>query len=118
VKELTSHKITTVNEQITILADDDRPGPGGAPHFYEIRAGGALTQLRFQNGTLPEVGVNGITTEALLAVCADRLEAFQAGPFACPENEAALRFINSALYWLGERAKERKRRGVEGTYEK
>ncbi|NOV28030.1 hypothetical protein E5S69_31585 [Cupriavidus necator] len=71
----------------------------------------------FQNGPIPEVGVNGITQEVLLAIVADRLRSFQAGPFACRENALALTKIEEAQHWLQQRTIARMRRGVEGTHQ-
>jgi len=83
----------------------DPPGHGGASHTYEIkgpvgkrRSGLVLGDLKtlgdvkFQNGPVQEdgTGVNGVQHEDLLAIIIDRLEAFQAGPYACEENAEAL----------------------------
>jgi hypothetical protein len=74
--------------------------------------------ILFQNGPISEKGVNGITQEVLLAIVADRLRSFQAGPFACRENALALTKIEEAQHWLQQRTLSRMRRGVEGTHEK
>lgn len=106
----------------------DAPGFGGACHNYEIwrlgwggQAGyGSLVpceklcDIKFQNGGIQEVGVNGVTHEALLAVVIDRLEQFQAGPFPSLHNEQALLFTKLALNALHQRTVERMKRGVEG----
>ena len=72
----------------------------------------------FQNGPIPEFGVNGITHEALLAILIDRLEGFQAGPFANVYNGAALENLQFAQELLLSRTRERMARGVEGTHAK
>jgi len=72
----------------------------------------------FQNGTIPENGVNGVTHEVLLAIVADRLRSFQAGAFACKANACALTHIEEAQHWLQQRTIERMRRGVEGTHQR
>ena len=123
--QLTAHKINDVNECIAIDVLDD-PGPGGACHEYRIRGvQGPLDhhpvptiELRFQNGPVKEVGVNGITHEALLAILIDRLAAFQRGPFACEENRDALIGLENAQSALHRRTLKRIERGVEGTHEK
>lgn len=61
-------------------------------------------------------GVNGLTHEALLAIVADRLRSFQAGPYSCKANACALTKIEEAQHWLQQRTLERMRRGVEGTH--
>lgn len=71
--------------------------------------------ILFQNGPIPDNGVNGITVEVLLAICADRLRSFQAGPFPSKANACALTHIEEATHWLQQRTIERMRRGVEGT---
>ncbi|ODT86711.1 MAG: hypothetical protein ABS78_15575 [Phenylobacterium sp. SCN 70-31] len=72
--------------------------------------------MLFQNGPIGEVGVNGLTHEALLAILVDRLRAFQAGPFSCRENALALTKLEEAQQWLGARTRARMVRGVEGTH--
>lgn len=122
MREVTDHKVNPANDQLTIEVLDE-PGPGGANHHYSIHldigAGARMlefAELKFQNGAIAEAGVNGITHEALLAVVADRLRSFQAGPFACRENALALTKIEEAMHWLHHRTLARMRRGVEGTH--
>ena len=74
------------------------------------------TTILFQNGAIPEAGVNGVTQEVLLAIVADRLRSFQAGPFANDYNAAALSHVESALGALLDRTRNRMARGVEGTH--
>jgi len=107
------HVINAANDRIRIEVLDD-PGAGGAHHEYALIAK-ETTFISFQNGPIAEVGVNGLTQEALLAVVMDRLRSFQAGPFACRENALALTKIEEALHWLQQRTLARMRRGVEGT---
>lgn len=121
MRELTSHKVTGVNDGLTVLVLDE-PGHGGACHQYAVEhAGGKCPgwkqRIGFQNGTLPEVGVNGLTPEVLLSILIDRLEGFQSGPFACPENEAALNSLKGAQSVLKSRTEQRTARGVEGTHQ-
>jgi hypothetical protein len=114
MRKLTDHIVNPVNDLLTVTVIDGT-GPGGAPHEYEIAPPmGARTRLSFQNGPINEVGVNGITHEALLVVLIDRLEKFQAGPFPCYENAAALMHCRAALRELQDRTKNRMLRGVEG----
>lgn len=96
----------------------DEPSHGGASHVY--RMGGPeqpSLHIQFQCGPVAEHGVNGTTQEALLAVLIDRLESFQAGPFASSENEMALDHLHVALRWLKRRTIDRVARGVEGKSE-
>jgi hypothetical protein len=128
---LTEHKINPANDTITITVED-APGAGGACHHYKVRGFDTATNpsredesgfsssfsclpIIFQNGPINEAGVNGVTQEVLLAIVADRLRSFQAGPYACKANACALTHIEEAQHWLQQRTIERMRRGVEGT---
>jgi hypothetical protein len=127
MRKLTEHVVNPANDRLKVLVLD-QPGAGGAFHRYEISGYDDTTNLSrdadpcgrteilFQNGAIPDVGVNGVTQEALLAVIADRLRSFQAGPFACRENALALTKIEEAMHWLHHRTLARMRRGVEGTH--
>jgi hypothetical protein len=128
MRELTSHKVNGLNEAIRIIVADE-PGQGNACHCYDIEAirrrtpdGLALEvqqcRVRFQNGPIAEVGVNGISQEALLAVVEDRLIGFQSGEYACRENAIALTKLQEAMMWLQKRTRDRVARGVEGTNQK
>ena len=122
MRELTSHKVNGLNEAINIIVMDE-PGQGGACHKYRVEPitddhpQGAINpcEIRFQNGPINEVGVNGISQEALLSIVEDRLKSFQAGPYACRENAIALTHVQDAMHWLHHRTRERVARGVEGT---
>lgn len=136
-RELHDHKVNETNANLSIHVLDE-PGQGGANHVYAICApqdreanqvptadGSGRMEIianrgiiRFQNGPIKEHGVNGVTQEALLAIVADRLRSFQAGPFSCRENAVALTHIETAQLWLHKRTLERQQRGVEGTNQK
>lgn len=130
MREITSHIVNPVNDKLKIEVTD-APGAGGANHRYEVTGFDASDNasaetstmpvaqmdglvVLFQNGPINEHGVNGVTQEVLLAIVADRLESFQAGPFACPENRNALMHVQDAMTWLQSRTKARIARGVEG----
>ena len=122
MRELTSHKVNGLNEALRIEVLDE-PGQGNACHAYDITdatfQGGPVTcPIRFQNGPIQEVGVNGTSNEALLAIVEDRLLGFESGDFACQENGMALLKVQEAMMWLKERTRERIQRGVEGTNQK
>lgn len=126
---ITDHIINPCNDKIRIEVTDE-PGAGGANHRYEIFGFNTKSndsdpikqepterlEILFQNGPINEKGVNGITQEVLLAIVADRLRSFQAGPYACRENALALTKIEEAQHWLQQRTIARMRRGVEGTH--
>lgn len=115
MRTITDHIANPVNDRITITVMDE-PGPGGAHHYYAVDVDGSENGLdiHFQNGPIAEVGVNGVTQEVLLAIVIDRLRSFQAGPFACDENQHALAHAHLALDALKSRTKARMARGVEG----
>lgn len=130
MRELTDHIINPANDKLRITVEDE-PGSGGANHLYRISGfdtstnasdinaesePSEATTILFQNGTIPEKGVNGITQEALLAIIADRLRGFQEGPFKSRENAVALTHIETAMLWLHRRTLRRMQRGVEGTH--
>ena len=71
--------------------------------------------LRFQRGPLKEVGINGCAIEDAVDVLIERLDGFQRGPFACPENELAMGHLHLAKEKLMERTRRRQEQGVEGT---
>lgn len=119
MRELTGHKVNPANDVISITVTDE-PGPGGANHCYSLAASPdhpnfKPLDLRFQNGAINEVGVNGLTHEALLAIVIDRMQAFQKGPYSCRENAIALTKLEEAQHWLLHRTRERMARNVEGT---
>lgn len=133
MRAIDDHKINPANDKITITVEDE-PGAGGACHRYAItgldtennasavdaqgyKSSFSKQVILFQNGTIPENGVNGVTHEVLLAIVADRLRSFQKGPFACKANACALTHIEEAQHWLQQRTIERMRRGVEGTHQ-
>lgn len=127
MRTINDHVINPANDKLTITVTD-QPGAGGANHRYVVQGFDASTNVSadgsesaltvlFQNGPINEAGVNGITQEVLLAIVADRLRSFQAGPFACRENALALTKIEEAQHWLQQRTIARMRRGVEGTHQ-
>ena len=78
MRTLTIHIVNGCNELIQIEVVD-QPGSGGANHCYVISGfdksknpsnPGVFDDawILFQNGPISEVGVNGVTNEALLAI--------------------------------------------------
>jgi hypothetical protein len=117
MRKVTDHVVNPANDRIGITVMDE-PGPGGANHHYAVDVDGSETagvDIYFQNGAIAEEGVNGLTQEVLLAIVADRLRSFQAGPYSCRENALALTKVEEAMHWLQQRTLARMRRGVEGT---
>ncbi len=122
MREITSHRVEEEDKHLYVYAVDER-GAGNANHLYGIylQKNGEIEKLSsifFQKGPILEEGMNGLTIEALLAICKDRLEGFQSGSFACDSNQVALDNINRALESLHSRTLDRRKRGVEGKSEK
>lgn len=132
MRELTGHKVNPANDVLKIEVLDE-PGSGGANHLYHItgfnsasnpsdpwtkRHGQAAqySTVLFQNGPIGEVGVNGLTHEALLAILIDRMEGFQSGAYASMDNQEALEALRAAQTALQRRTLARMARGVEGTH--
>lgn len=127
MRELTDHKLNGLNDVLKIVVTD-QPGPGNANHVYTIFLDEAKRNdtkdktvhqtISFQNGPINEVGVNGISNEALITIVIDRMRGFQSGQFACRENALALTKLEESLMWLQKRTTDRLKRGVEGTSNK
>ncbi len=133
MRTIEDHKVNPDNDTLAITVED-APGSGGANHLYKVTGFNTASNasdpftarhghpaehatVLFQNGPIAEVGVNGVTHEALLAIVADRLRCFQKGPYSCKANACALTHIEEAMHWLQQRTIERMRRGVEGTHQ-
>ena len=127
MRTLTDHQVNPANDTLTITVLDE-PGSGGANHAYEISGFDTATNptardtghvssafVLFQNGPINEVGVNGVTHEALLSILIDRMKGFQSGPYASDDNQIALLSMQQAQNALQRRTRERMTRGVEGT---
>lgn len=128
MKKLVSHHDGHgLAESIGVYAMDE-PGPGGAYHQYAffVETDPAreperdqVGEIQFQKGPRNVAGSTpGVIEGAVLAVLIDRLEAFQAGDYACGENAAALEHLHSALGWIKQRAHSRAKRGVLGSMNK
>lgn len=124
MRTVDSREINSQNDTWTMTVMGER-GSDGAHHHYRITTRGCKREpdvanahgvwdIVFQNGSIDEVGVNGLTSEALLFILVDRLRSFQSGPSSSRENALALTKCEEALHWLQQRTLDRMRRGVEG----
>lgn len=95
---------------LTAEATDDIVKPA---HFYRVDHGEGATVLGFQDGPVKVHGVNGMTSEALLAVLIDRTQILN-NEFPCAENETALTGMMAAQAAFESRTNARIARGVEG----
>lgn len=121
MRTIDDHQVNPANDTLTITVVDE-PGSGGANHLYRVENpqlanDPAFHLIHFQEGPIAEAGVNGITHEVLLAIVADRLQCFQAGPYASSDNARALIAVREAMTFLQNRTRERIARGVEGTHQ-
>jgi hypothetical protein len=126
MRELTDHKISKLNRENILVEAVDDPDVDGANHEYRIRVQKlaetseqqdeviSITNVKFQKGGLADVGVNGLTDQALLAIVLDRMRGFQSGPYSCRDNAIAITKMEEALMWMGRRYADRATRGVEG----
>jgi hypothetical protein len=116
MREINHHIDTFGAADIKIICDDTDPKAGGASHHYQIKIGDVTVgNVDFQHGPRGVDGkLTGCIDAALAAVLVDRLECFQAGPFAHESNARALTHVRDALDILRSRAAERKARGVLG----
>lgn len=130
INEVKGYGVEGVVDPVRIFAVD-LPGPAGGQAAYMLNgfdtknrgivsSNEGLTQLNifFQNAAPVDGVPNGVTMEHLLAVCAHRLVAFQAGQFANVENAMALRHIQAAILSLNDRTIDRVNRGVKNTPQK
>ncbi len=83
-------------------------------HSYSVNNGfGYLGQVAFQDGPVPEHGVNGLTNEALLAILIHRTNILNER-FPCNENSEALVLMTQAKQVFESRTKRRQAAGIEG----
>lgn len=100
----------------TQVTSDEARVRGAAPSTYTVRTldGTEVCTISFQSQPFRD-GINGVTTETLLAICLDRLFHFQIGKMGCRENDRAIENVEQALMWLRLRIDRRLSRGVYGT---
>lgn len=115
-------KLSTIQkrENLNAVYQLDEPGAGGACHVYMVTRAddpeAYIQSIMFQHGPRKEENSDhGVSDQDLLEMVRDRLQAFQAGPYACRENDMALNYIELALMWMNRRVEDRIERGVLGT---
>lgn len=60
----------------------------------------------------------GVLTESVLMAVKTYLEKVNVGPLQCRETSIMVTKLDEAIMWAGKRAEDRKRREVQGTYQK
>ena len=121
MEKISYHKVNDTNHGLEVEAQE-KIGPGGAetgyfihdPQWIEKAPTGFYCTINFQSGPPDQVGINGLTLEALLAVIIHNLAGLQAGPLACNEYYHARKHASMALECLHARTRERIHNGVEG----
>jgi hypothetical protein len=108
---------TTVNE---LKRSNDNPSVSTKTyndfsfiHHEFVTVNGSTITFQIQDGPIKEHGVNGCQIDDMIIVAKEIIESFN-GKFPCDENASAIEYLDSALYSLGERKKNREQRGVEG----
>ncbi len=116
---INDHIVNKAKEKLTIVAAD-APCAVGLNYLYIVSGFCAQTnpssaiveeqnnslgqaRILFQNGPVSDVGENGLTNEALLAIVVDRLRSIQAGLGASPSYGVALTKLEDALGCLKHR---------------
>lgn len=82
---------------------------------------GGRIDVKFCKGNSEDPSVfyqKGFITESVLEACRQYLTAVNKGELANRETSSAITKIDEALQWLGKRSADRKRRKVQGTYQK
>lgn len=124
-RPLTDHKNNKFNRECIEVVTADLRQSDNAHHAYKINVYHDYTTgmdavpveevvLNFQNGGLKEVGANGITDQALIAIVLDRVRSFNDGKFRCRENSMVVTKLEEAMMWMEKRSNDRAHRGVEG----
>jgi hypothetical protein len=119
-KRLTSHNVNGNSHQTVIRPVEESKTAGGAPSQYKVYGAEekyAIQTIDFQDCSVEEFGVVGVTNGVLIAIVMDRLESFQQGATPCDENKDALANLKDALFFLQSRTKDRIRRQVIDTQE-
>lgn len=111
IREVTTHHVANETEVRIFAAGQVSEGGANNSYVVGLVDDGAISKclaaINFQNGHPGIVGRNGVTIEALLAICMDRLSAFQSGPYPSPYNEAAIDHLERAIESLKDRTRER-----------
>lgn len=110
-REITDHHVGTDTGLRAFASEPDGPaGPCNSYVLGEVQ-GDAITNclavLRFQDGPPADQGRNGVTMEALLAICLDRLAGFQFWTGVDRHNAEAMQHLERALEALKDRTRER-----------
>jgi len=85
------------------------------PHaFVYVRQDKNSISFTIQDGPIKENGLNGCQVDTLIHA-ARKMIAGLNEKFPCRENACAITKLDEAIHWLDARARDREKRGVEGT---
>jgi hypothetical protein len=117
-------EIARIQEQGTIPITDwfncidfvIESGSSPPPNQYTLDGRRPVGMLKFQDGPIKEVGINGVQVEHVIDVCWNRLITL-AAPYGSmdEETEKAVNDLKSAARWLEARKARRERERTEGT---
>lgn len=105
---------------VTLFAEDDISPEHRVVMMPAIEMGTPILDeqsfinIKFQEGTVKDNGINGVQIEDVIDVLVERLQGFQQGNFACRENALAITHLQEAQNWLYRRTMLRSKQGVEG----
>lgn len=71
--------------------------------------------IKFQEGAIGDVGVNGAHVEDVIDVLVEKLQGFNQGELRCRETSLAITALEEAGLWCLKRRMNRLAQGVEGT---
>lgn len=112
MRHLTDHTVEDQSLEVWVSVVED-----AYEYLIESPDRSFAARIEFQRGPINAGNpINGVTTEALIAICMDRLKHFQLSGYSCKENQGAIDYLGLALTFLKKRTFERVARGVEGTY--
>ena len=99
--------------KLTVFDDNHGQLKQGHSYLVDDSHGNAIAHVSFQNGPVPQNGVNGLTNEALLAILIHRTNILNE-QFPCNENSEALVLMTQAKQVFEHRTKRRQAAGIEG----
>lgn len=112
------HPVNGAHHQYLLLRKltaDEKTRIYGEGHMTDSDVLETVGTIQFQRGPRNVAdSTPGTLDGAVLAVVIHRYECFQAGPFACAENEEVLAHLRAAQQLIIQRAQERAARGVLG----
>jgi hypothetical protein len=82
-----------------------------------VRNYGSTLEINFQNGTIKDVGLNGVQFTFLIEMALEIITELDK-KFPCEENGDTINYLEAALKRQKDRTKDREERGVEGISKK